>query len=90
MDQIPPDEHWADQMNAQVYQLNRSRSLAEIQAEFEAARQRVVQRVVALQPEDIFSPMGRLTSSGRLVGQLVFEIYEHYEEHAHEIETPYW
>jgi uncharacterized protein (TIGR03083 family) len=90
MDQIPPDEHWADQMNARVYQLNRSRSLAEIQAEFEAARQRVVQSVVALQPEDIFSPMGRLTSSGRLVGPLVFGIYEHYEEHAHEIETQYW
>ena len=89
IDQIPPGDHWADQMNVRVYQLNRSRSLVEIQAEFEAARQRVLQMVAALPPEDVFRPKGRLTSSGRPVDRLVFGIYEHYEEHTHEIETQY-
>jgi len=87
IDQIPPGDSWADQINALVYALNRDRGLVEIQAEFESARKRVVQAVHELSPQDVFGAGGRSAIIGRPVGPLVFGIYEHYDEHAHEIEA---
>jgi hypothetical protein len=86
IDQIPTHSGWADLMNARVYDLNRERGLAEVQAEFEDARLRVAQAMQCLSAEDVFGTGGRSAAIGQPVGPLVFGIYEHYDEHAHEIE----
>ncbi len=86
IDEIPARSGWADAINARMYQLNRERDLREVQAEFEHARQRVAQAVQSLSAEDVFGTGGRSAAIGQPVGPLVFGIYEHYDEHAHEIE----
>src|SRR5690242_4885224 len=37
LDQIPPGDRWADQLNTLVFEHNRDRELGEVQAEFELA-----------------------------------------------------
>ena len=88
-DEIPTDGQWADRMNARVYEFNRTRELAEIQAEFEAARQGVLQLVQSLSDPDIFAADGLSAVLGQPAAPLLLGIYEHYEEHAHMIEALY-
>jgi len=88
-DEIPTDGQWADRMNARVYEFNRTRGLSEIQAEFEAARQGVLQLVQSLSDADIFAADGLSVVLGQPAAPLLLGIYEHYEEHAHAIEALY-
>jgi len=88
-DEIPTDGQWADRMNARVYEFNRTRELSEIQAEFEAARQGVLQLVQSLSDADIFAADGLSAVLGQPAAPLLLGIYEHYEEHAHMIEALY-
>ena len=86
-DEIPADnDRWADHMNARVYQFNRTRELSEIRAEFDIARQSVLQLVQSLSDADVFDADGLSAVVGQPVAPLLLGIYEHYEEHAHEIE----
>lgn len=87
LDQIPPGDRWADQLNTLVFEHNRDRELGEVQAEFELALRRVVQALYQLAPEDVFGAGARSAAIGQAVGPLVFGIYEHYDEHSHEIEA---
>jgi len=86
VDQIPPTDHWADEMNAKVYAYNQARDLPAIQAEFTATRDQLLRRVAQLSLDDLYNPDGMTAIVGQPVAPLVLGIYEHYEEHAHELE----
>ena len=85
-DQIPPTNDWAEAMNAKVHTYNQSRPLAAIQAEFAATYPQLLQRVSHLTMDDLYNPAGLSATIGQPVAPLVLGIYEHYEEHAHELE----
>ena len=86
VDQIPATDHWADEMNANVYTYNQPRELSTIQAEFTATRSQLLQRVSQLSIDDLYNPDGMAAMIGQPVAPLILGIYEHYEEHAHELE----
>src|SRR3954447_7593730 len=86
VDQIPRADHWADEMNAKVYAYNQPRDLSTIQAEFTASRSQLLQRVSQLSIDDLYNPDGIAAMIGQPVAPLILGIYEHYEEHAHELE----
>jgi hypothetical protein len=86
VDQIPPTDHWADEMNAKVYAYNQLRELPSIQAEFTATCTDLLQRVSQLSINDLYNPDGIAAMIGQPVAPLILGIYEHYEEHAHELE----
>ena len=85
-DQIPPNDHWADEMNAKVLLYNKQRDFAPIWEEFTATRALLVKRVSQLSAADLYDPAGMSATIGQQVAPLVCGIYEHYEEHAHELE----
>ena len=89
-DQIPLTDHWADDMNAKVYAYNQPRELSPIQAEFTATRNQLLQRVSQLSITDLDDPDGMAAVIGQPVAPLILGIYEHYEEHAHELEQINW
>jgi hypothetical protein len=78
-----------DELNAHVFSYNESRSLAEIRADFAKAYRAAAQVAALLTGSDVFDPAGRSALIGQPVAPLVFGIYEHYEEHAHEIEVAF-
>ena len=86
MDQIPSRDHWSDEMNAKVYAHNRARDLSIVQEEFTTICNRLLQRVGRLTIDDLYNPDGMSAMIGQPVAPLVLGIYEHYEEHAHELE----
>jgi hypothetical protein len=86
-DQIPPTDHWADEMNAKVLLYNKQREFAPIWEEFTATRAALVHRVSQLSAADLYDPAGMSATIGQPVAPLVCGIFEHYEEHAHEFES---
>jgi hypothetical protein len=90
MAQIPAMGEWADDMNAKVHAYNQARELPIIQAEFAATRDRLLERVSQLSIDDLYDPNGIAAVIGQPVAPLVLGIYEHYEEHAHELEQLSW
>ena len=78
-----------DALNARVFQHNQSRGLTEIKEDFSRAHERAARVAASLSESDVFDPAGRSAMVGRPVAPLVFGIYEHYEEHAHEIEQAF-
>lgn len=90
MDQIPLTDHWADEMNAKTYSYNQSRDLSIVQEAFTATYTRLVQRVSRLSTDDLYDPNGMAALVGQPIAPLVLGIYEHYEEHAHELEQLRW
>lgn len=89
-DQIPKREHWADEMNATVAAYNQSRELQPILDEFTATYKQLLERVAHLSLDDLFDPNGMSLQIGQPVAPLILGIYEHYEEHAHELEQVQW
>jgi hypothetical protein len=89
-DQIPATDHWADEMNAKVQIYNQQRELSAIQAEFASTCKQLVERVSQMSTDDLYDPDGIAASIGQPVALLIFGIYEHYEEHAHELEQLRW
>lgn len=85
-DQIPPTNHWADEMNAKVLAYNQPRQFPEIWTEFTATIDLLVRRVSKLTDEDLYDPNGMAAIIGHPVAPDIIGIYEHYEEHAHEFE----
>jgi hypothetical protein len=86
-DQIPPNDHWADEMNAKVLLYNKQREFAPIWEEFTVTRAALVGRVAQLSYADLYDPAGMSVTIGQPVAPLVCGIYAHYEEHAHEFES---
>jgi hypothetical protein len=89
-DQIPLTDYWADEMNAKVFAHYQLQDLAPIQAEFTATYNRVLQRVSQLTITDLDDPDGMAAVIRQPVAPLILGIYEHYEEHAHELEQINW
>ena len=89
-DQIPPGDHWADEMNARVYIYNQQRELSVIGAEFAAVRKYLLERVSQMSIDDLYNPDGIAAIIGQPVAPLILGIYEHYEEHADELEQIRW
>jgi|SRR5690349_21305159 len=89
-DQIPPTEHWADEMNARVFRYNQPRELSVIESEFESVRKQLFERVSQLSIDDLYDPDGMSATIAQPVAPLILGIYEHYEEHAHELEQIRW
>jgi hypothetical protein len=73
-------------MNAKVYAYHQPRALSRIQAEFTATGNQLLERVSQLSINDLYNPDGMSAVIGQPVAPLVLGIYEHYEEHAHELE----
>ncbi len=84
--EIPSTHEWAEAMNAKVYAYNRTRPLEEIQEEFTLTRGRLLQCVAQLSVADLYDSDGLSARIGQPVAPLVLGIYEHYEEHAHQLE----
>lgn len=89
-DQIPASDTWAEELNAKTFSYNQSRELFEIQAEFEATRSRLLRRVSQLTLDDLYRPERLSAAIGQPAAPLILGIYEHYEEHAHELEQLSW
>lgn len=89
-DQIPPNDHWAEELNNKVFVYNQPRELPAILAEFTATRSRLLQRVSQLSFDDLYLPERLTAAIGMPAAPLVLGIYEHYEEHAHEFEQLAW
>ena len=89
-DQIPATDHWADEMNAKVRIYNQGRELSVIEAEFAAVRKQLFERVSQMSIDDLYDPDGMSAIIGQPVAPLILGIYEHYEEHAYELEQMRW
>jgi hypothetical protein len=89
LEEIRNNNMTLDALNAHVFQYNKARSLAEIRRDFAKAHSTSAQAAAMLTESDVFDPTGRSGLIGRSVSELVFGIYEHYEEHAHEIEAAF-
>ena len=85
-DQIPTTTDWADEMNAKVHIYNKSREFSVIWGELTATCDLLLRRVSQLSDKDLYDPAGMASIIGQPVAPLIFGIYEHYEEHAHEFE----
>ena len=89
-DQIPVAEHWANEMNAKVHSYMQPRDVLLIQAEFTTTCKHVLERIAMLSIDDLYNPEGMSATIGQPVAPLILGIYEHYEEHAHELEQLQW
>ena len=89
IEEIQRDNLTLDQLNERVFQYNKSRQLADIRKHFAAAHAASAKVGANLSESDVFDPQGRSAVIGQAVAPLVFGIYEHYEEHAHEIEAAF-
>ena len=85
-DEIPAKEHWADEMNARVHASNKTRDLETILAEFNTAREQLLRRIAPFSLDDLYNPDGISAQIGQPLAPLVLGIYEHYEQHADELE----
>jgi hypothetical protein len=85
-DEIPGTEHWADEMNARVHAYNQPRDLETILTEFNTAREQLLRRIAPFSLNDLYNPDGISAQIGQPLAPLVLGIYEHYEEHADELE----
>lgn len=85
-DEIPTTQDSIDAMNAKVFAHYRSRSVAEILEGFATTRQRIAARVARLSEDDLFDPEGFSKQLGFPAAPLIQGIYEHYEEHANQLE----
>ena len=90
VDQVPPTDQWADEMNAKVRIYNQPRELSVIESEFAVVRKQLFERVSQMSIEDLYDPNGMSAIIGQPVAPLILGIYEHYEEHAHELEKIRW
>ena len=84
---IPFDERWLATVNERIYDLNRLRTLHEVQAEFAATRRRLLTVVSSLTLHDVFDPNGLSAALGEPFAPMLLGAYEHYDEHAEDFEV---
>jgi hypothetical protein len=87
---IPYDDAWLEAVNARIYARNRARELDDVLAEFTATRRRLLAIVATLSPHAVFDPDGLSASLGEPFAPMLLGAYEHYEEHAEELEAHKW
>jgi hypothetical protein len=83
---IPYGEDWADVVNERISRLMRDRDLAEITAEHQHTRARLMQVLGSLSHHDVFDLDGLSAVIGIPFLPLLEGVYEHYEEHAADLE----
>ncbi len=72
-----------DRLNEQFYEKNKSRSLAQVLADFQATYLQVIEMVQTMTNEDLTDPTRFAWMNGRPIWSLVAgDTYEHYQEHA--------
>ncbi len=79
---IPFDAQWLSTVNTRIYDLNRNRTLHEVQAEFADTRRRLLTAVSSLTLHDVFDPNGLSAALGEPFAPMLLGAYEHYDEHA--------
>ena len=89
-DQIPDGDTWAEEMNARALAHNKPREYNDVWEEFKATGPTLIARVSALTDADLTNPAGLSAVIGQPVRPLICGIYEHYEEHAHELTQIAW
>lgn len=81
------DSENIDQVNAKVYQENRSRSLSDVRQSEQAAYQTLLQLVEAMSEADLFDPQCFTWTKGQpLANWVIWNTYEHYAEHMVELQ----
>ncbi len=70
-----------DEENERVYQENKDRPLADVQADFRATYQRVLAAIQAMSEEALNAPAPWSTSGNPIWPSIVGNTYGHYEEH---------
>jgi len=84
----PPDptpDMTIDQINEQFHQQDVSLSLDRVLAEHRAMQQQIISTVQAISEEDLNKPLSWLNDRP-VVGWVIGNTYEHYEEHIHYIQ----
>ncbi|MBA3944759.1 MAG: ClbS/DfsB family four-helix bundle protein [Herpetosiphonaceae bacterium] len=83
----------SDEVNNIIYQHNRERSLADVQAALERSHAEVVAAISGLSDADLRKPYSHYqpddlpSNSDPVVGWIIGNTYEHYDEHAAWIQT---
>jgi uncharacterized damage-inducible protein DinB len=84
------DEQWLETVYTRIHVLNSRRSLHDVRAEFDVTRRRLLTVVASLSPHDVFDPDGLSALLGEPFAPMLLGAYEHYEEHAEELEAHEW
>lgn len=87
IEDIPRGSEWLEEVNARVYQLNQTRSLADVRNDFEQAYARLYEVVCAVSDHDLIAADGLSGRWGFSAMEMFSGIHEHYEEHALALET---
>jgi hypothetical protein len=85
-DQIPPGDQWAEAMNAKVLRYSRACEFSAAWRELQATCDLLIDRVSRLTDADMREPSEISAQIGYPLAPLITGIYEHYEEHAEELE----
>jgi hypothetical protein len=76
-----------DALNAQFYQENKSRTLADVLADFRATHQQIMDIIQAMPEEDLINPDRFTWAEGEPLWQVIAgDTYDHYQEHLHQIQ----
>lgn len=84
---IPYDDQWLTTVNDRIHTLNRDRDLGDVEAELAATQERLLAVVASLTLHDVFGPDGISAALGEPFAPMLLGAYEHYEEHAEELEA---
>jgi hypothetical protein len=87
---VPFDDQWLVTVNTRIYALNRARDLRDVQEEFAATRSRLLTVVASLTYHDVFDADGLSTALGEPFSPMLLGAYEHYDEHAADLEAHAW
>jgi len=87
---IPYDERWLEAVNTRIYTRNRNRGLEEVRAAFDRTRARLLAAAAALSPHDVYDPDGLSAGLDEPFAPMLLGAYEHYDEHAEELERHTW
>ena len=84
---IPYDDGWLEAVNTRIYTRNRDRALADVLAAFDRTRARLLATVAALSPQAVIDLDALLAPLGEPLSTMMIGAYEHYDEHADELEA---
>lgn len=75
-----------DAINARVFEDNKDRSLADIQADYERSLGEVIAQIEAMSEDDIYNPQKFTWTKGEsLVPMIAGDTYEHYQDHIDDV-----
>ena len=87
---IPYDSQWLVTVNERIYRVNRQRDLPDVLAEFAATRQRLLEVAASLSPQQVQELDSLTAPLGEPFSAMLLGAYEHYDDHAEELEAHQW